>query len=122
MKSIRITLAALAIGICSAGAAAQDTPPPNHNVPPPPNSAANMEGQRVYNSNGNWIGTISGMTTDVQGQKLEAVTIEHGIDMRGTTVFFPQGSLQPREAGGYMTNLNGDQIKQLPKANATNMP
>lgn len=87
-----------------------------------PGSNVDMAGQHVYNSDGDWIGTVSMMTTDAHGQRLAAVRIERRLGIKGDTVLFPVGSLQPREKGGYMTNLSGDQIKQLPKANATNTP
>lgn len=85
-------------------------------------SIADMTGQHVFNSDGDWIGTVTHMTADMQGQRLAGVIIEHDLSIKGTTVLFPTGSLQPRKKGGYMTNLTGDQIKQLPKANPTNTP
>ncbi len=126
MTRVSSALAALTISLCAAGpvfaqdtAPAQITPPPGQSMP---GSTADMTGQRVYNSDGDWLGTVSNMTTDVHGQRLAAVTIERNMGIAGTTVLFPVGSLQPREKGGYMTNLSGDQIKQLPKSNATNTP
>ena len=101
---------------------AQDTAPATPMTPPASGAAVDLTGQRVYNSDGEWIGTVTRMGTDTQGQPLAAVTIERRMGIAGTTVLFPMGSLQPREKGGYMTNLTGDQIKQLPKSNATNTP
>ena len=99
-------------------APAQDTAP----ATTAPASSVDLTGQHIYNSDGDWIGTVTRMGSDTQGQPLAAVTIERRLGIAGTTVLFPIGSLQPREKGGYMTNLNGDQIKQLPKSNATNTP
>ncbi len=128
MNTISRALAALSITLCAAGPVfAQDTAPSrvmpsDQAMPPPAGSTVDMTGQRVYNSNGDWFGIVEGMSTDAHGQRLAAVTIERRMGIKGTTVLFPVGSLQPREKGGYMTNLTGDQIKQLPKANATNTP
>lgn len=125
MTSVTRALAALTISLIAAGPAlAQDTMPSasTPNQMSAPSSTADMTGQRIYNSDGDWIGTVSNMTTDAHGQRLAAVMIERRLGIKGTTVLFPTGSLQPREKGGYMTNLTGDQIKQLPKANATNTP
>lgn len=124
MKTVSRAIAALIISLGIAGPMfAQDTAPPSDQaMPPPAGSTVDMTGQRVYNSDGDWLGTIATMSTDAHGQRLAAVTIERHMGIKGTTVLFPVGSLQPREKGGYMTNLSGDQIKQLPKANATNTP
>jgi len=126
MKNISCAMALFAIGLFAAGAAqAQDTtaaPPVDQSMPPAPGASVDMTGQHVYNSDGDWIGTVSAMTTDAHGQRSAAVRIERHMGIAGTTVLFPVGSLQPRDKGGYMTNLSGDQIKQLPKANATNTP
>jgi hypothetical protein len=103
-------------------AVAQDTPPATPMAPPSPSANADLTGQRIYNTDGDWIGTVTRMGHDTQGQPLAAVAIERKLGIAGTTVLFPMGSLQPREKGGYMTNLTGDQIKQLPKSNATNTP
>lgn len=121
MNSASRLLAALALaGAAAAPATAQDTPPPAASAPAGP--IVDLTGQRIFNSDGDWIGTVSRMGADTQGQPLAAVTIERHLGIAGTTVLFPMGSLQPREKGGYMTNLTGDQIKQLPKSNATNTP
>jgi hypothetical protein len=101
---------------------AQDTPPATPMTPPAAGASADLTGQRIYNSDGDWIGTVTRMGSDTQGQSLAGVTIERKLGIAGDTVLFPLGSLQPREKGGYMTNLTGDQIKQLPKSNATNTP
>jgi hypothetical protein len=128
MNNISRALAALTISLCATGPVfAQDTAPApampsDQAMPPPAGSTVDMTGQRVYNSDGDWFGTVQAMSTDAHGQRLAAVTIEKRMGIRGTTVLFPVGTLQPREKGGYMTNLTGDQIKQLPKANATNTP
>lgn len=103
-------------------AMAQDTTPATPMTPPAAGATVDLTGQRIYNSDGDWIGTVTRMGNDTQGQPLAAVTIERRMGIAGTTVLFPMGSLQPREKGGYMTNLTGDQIKQLPKSNATNTP
>jgi hypothetical protein len=111
-----------ALALTALPAMAQDTPPATPMAPPSPSANADLTGQRIYNTDGDWIGTVTRMGSDTQGQPLAAVTIERKLGIAGTTVLFPMGSLQPREKGGYMTNLNGDQIKQLPKSNATNTP
>jgi hypothetical protein len=111
-----------AFALTTLPAIAQDTPPATPMVPPSPAMGADLTGQHVFNTDGDWIGTVTHMGRDTQGQPLAAVTIEHHLGITGTTVLFPLGSLQPREKGGYMTNLNGDQIKQLPKSNPTNTP
>lgn len=128
MNSITRAIAALSISFCAAGPVfAQDTPPAatvpsDQAMPPAPGATIDMTGQRVYNQDGDWLGTVTNMATDAHGQRLAAVTIERHMGIKGQTVLFPVGSLQPREKGGYMTNLSGDQIKQLPKSNATNTP
>lgn len=128
MNNISRAIAALTISLGMAGPMfAQDTAPAptmptDQAMPPPAGLTVDMTGQRVYNSDGDWLGTVAAMSTDAHGQRLAAVTIERRMGIKGTTVLFPVGSLQPREKGGYMTNLSGDQIKQLPKANATNTP
>lgn len=101
---------------------AQDTAPATPVTPPAAGASADLTGQRIYNSDGDWIGTVMRMGADTNGQSLAAVTIERKLGIAGETVLFPLGTLQPREKGGYMTNLSGDQIKQLPKSNATNTP
>jgi hypothetical protein len=101
---------------------AQDTAPATPMAPPSPAVSADLTGQRIYNTDGDWIGTVTRMGNDTQGQPLAAVSIERKLGIAGDVVLFPLGSLQPREKGGYMTNLSGDQIKQLPKSNATNTP
>lgn len=125
MTNISRAIAALAISLCAAGPVLAQTTAPmpsDQAMPPPAGSTVDMTGQRIYNSDGDWLGTITAMSTDAHGQRLAAVAIERRMGIKGTTVLFPVGSLQPREKGGYMTNLTGDQIKQLPKANATNTP
>jgi PRC-barrel domain. len=120
MNSLSKMLAALAL--TALPAMAQDTAPATPMAPPSPATSADLTGQHVFNTDGDWIGTVTHMGHDTQGQPLAAVTIERKLGITGTTVLFPLGSLQPREKGGYMTNLSGDQIKQLPKSNATNTP
>lgn len=123
MTNISRAFAVLVFGVLAATPVlAQDTmpAPSSADQATAPAAAADMTGQHVYNSEGDWFGTVSSMTTDAHGQRLAAVLIERRLGIQGTTVLFPVGSLQPRDKGGYMTNLTGDQIKQLPKANATN--
>lgn len=123
MNSVSKTIAVLMLTTAvTSPMMAQDTAPATPMTPPPAGASVDLTGQRVYNSDGDWIGTVTRMGTDTQGQSLAAVHIERKLGIAGDVVLFPLGSLQPREKGGYMTNLSGDQIKQLPKSNATNTP
>ena len=120
--AFKVFAAAVLAATVTAPVMAQDTTPATPMTPPPAGASVDLTGQRIFNSDGDWIGTVTRMGTDTQGQSLAAVTIERKLGIAGTTVLFPLGTLQPREKGGYMTNLSGDQIKQLPKSNATNTP
>lgn len=122
MSRVTRAVAVLTISLFAVGPAFAQDAAPDQTMPPAAGSTVDMTGQHVYNSDGNWFGTVAAMSTDAHGQRLAAVTIERRMGIKGTTVLFPVGSLQPREKGGYMTNLTGDQIKQLLKANATNTP
>lgn len=81
-----------------------------------------MAGEPLYNSDGEHIGRILRMTTTAEGQKMAVVEMAQHLGIGGQQVLFPISQLQPREKGGYMTTLSGDQMKQLPRSNATNSP
>lgn len=112
MNSASRAIAALTICLCAAAPGFAQYTTPN----PAPGANATMKGQRVYNSSGDWVGTVSGTTTNSYGQHLVAVTVERRVGMGSTTVLFPAGLLQSRDQGGFTTNLSNDQIKELPKA------
>lgn len=125
MNSVSRTIAALTIslGAAAPGFAQYTTPGQKPTAspaaPPAPGANATIKGQRVYNPGGDWVGTVSGTTTNSYGQRLVAVMVERRVGMGSTTVLFPAGLLQSRDGGGFTTQLSSDQIKQLPKANAT---
>ncbi len=129
MKKLIIACALVASGAC---AYAQDTTPSNNDTMSGPSSGtmsgpssgttADLSGQKIYNSDGHVIGVVDTMTTDANGRKMAVVSVDRRLGIGASRVLFPLNSLQPRDKGGYMTNLHEDQIEQLPKANATNTP
>jgi hypothetical protein len=134
MKKLLTAAAALTLGAAAPMFAQYTTPSSNPNPPqdqstvPDQTSPAyraapstpDMTGQELYNSDGDHIGTITAMTMSSDGQRLTVVDMGRHLGMGADKLPFPINALQPRDKGGYMTTLGDDQIKQLPRANATN--
>ena len=128
MKTLLMACAVLALSLpaMAQDTTAPDQPAPSEQTTPPdqgqPAATPDMAGEPLYNSDGEHIGRILRMTTTAEGQKMAVVEMAQHLGIGGQEVLFPIGQLQPREKGGYMTTLTGDQMKQLPRANATNSP
>jgi hypothetical protein len=126
MNKLLIACTAIAFGAC---AYAQDATPSGSMSGPssgtmagPSMGTADLTGQKIYDGDRNVIGVVDTMTTDANGKKMAVVSVDKHLGIGASRVLFPMNALQPRDKGGYMTNLSQDQISQLPKANATNTP
>lgn len=124
MNTVPKAIAVLAVSLCAAAPVfAQSTTPRSGQATSSKERmaqapSANTATQKVYNSSGDWIGTVTGITTNSYGQRLAAVKVERRMGMGSTTVLLPAGLLQTRDEGGFTTSLSNDDIKQLPRAGA----